>query len=68
MKLTDEQKQLVNEYRQHITNTGGNEIVELCERTDINLFNNAPTTLLQSCVQAQVWLLQNLKDAGALKQ
>ena len=67
MKLTDEQKRLITIYGHLIVNTGGNDIVELCERDDINLFSNAPTALLQSCVQSQVLLLTALSNKAELK-
>ena len=67
MKLTDEQKRLITIYGHLIVNIGGNDIVELCEREDINLFSITPMALLQSCVQAQVLLLTALSNNGELK-
>lgn len=67
MKLTDEQKRLITIYGHLIVNTVGNDIVDLCEREDINLFNNAPTALLQSSVQSQVLLLTALANKEFLK-
>ena len=66
MKLTADQLQIVKDYGHLIVNTGGNDIVELCERKDINMFSNVPTALLQSCVQSQVILLTALMAKGHL--
>ena len=40
MKLTQEEKQVVEKYGHLYTNTGGNNIVELLERKGVTYFNN----------------------------
>jgi hypothetical protein len=67
MKLSKEQKSLVKAYGRLFNNTGGNDIVELIERPDVNYFNNVIVAELQGCCYAQVQLLQSLKKNGLLK-
>ena len=66
MKLTDEQKAIVAEYKHLFNNTGGNDIVELIERDDVNYFNNMVVAELQGCCLSQVCLIQRLKQEGLM--
>ena len=67
MKLQKHYHEIITEYGHLIVNTGGNDIIELCERTDATLFSNPAVVLLQSCVQSQLDLLLKLKNEGLLK-
>jgi len=66
VKLSEEQKAIVAEYGHMFNNTGGNDIVELIERDDVNYFNNVIVAELQGCCYSQVLLLQALRKAGEL--
>lgn len=66
MKLTDEQKQLVEEYGHLFHNTGGNDIVELMERDDVTYFANPVVAELQGSCWSQTVLLQRLQGQGLL--
>ena len=66
MKLTNEQIEFIRRWETFIVNTGGNDVIELSQRKDVNLFSNAPVALLQSCVQSQIALLLRLQDGGFL--
>ena len=63
-KLTVADKALIKKYGELFNNTGGNDIVELLERTDANLQNNAVVVLLQVACSAQLALLHALKADG----
>ena len=67
MKLTAKQKKLATLYAPLFTNTGGNDVIELCERKDITFFNNAVVATMQVSVRSQLYLLENLKREGLLK-
>lgn len=60
-KLTEEQKSLVKKYEHLFNNTGGNDIVELIEREDVNAFNNLIVYVLQVSCMSQLEMLQRLK-------
>jgi len=67
MKLTDKDKQLIEKYSDMFFNHGGNDIAELLTREGVNLFNNAPVTLLQCSVEGQFCMLKKLQTKGLLK-
>lgn len=66
MKLTENEKAALVEYGHLICNTGGNDVAELLQRTDISLFSNAIAALLQTSCQSQLNLLVKLKEANLL--
>lgn len=66
MKLTDVQKQLVNEYGHLFHNTGGNDIVELMEREGVTYFANPVVAELQGACWSQTVLLQRMLEQGLL--
>jgi hypothetical protein len=66
MKTTDKQKELIKTYEHLFNNTGGDDVLELLERTDINLQNNVIATILQSCCGSQLKLLETLEQHGLL--
>ena len=55
-------------YRETITNTGGNSIEELMNDHDATAFNNAIRAVLIVSVDAQVKMLERLREAGQLKE
>ena len=66
MKLTDTQKEFINRWKHLVVNTGGNDVIELAERTGVDIMTNAPVALLQSCVRSQIILLLKLQNEGIL--
>ncbi len=66
MKLNDYQRGLIDEYGHLFINTGGNDIVELIERPDVNYFNNVIVAELQGCCYSQLVLLQQLHKNNLL--
>ncbi|MDD5151504.1 MAG: hypothetical protein PHC28_13685 [Flavobacterium sp.] len=61
MILTEEDKQIIKKYGHLFNNTGGNDIIELIERNDINYFSNPIVAELQGCCYSQLQLLKTLK-------
>lgn len=66
MKLTDVDKALIAKYGHFFTNTGGNDIVELIERTGVNYFNNPVAAELQGSCSAQLWLVRRFIAEGVI--
>lgn len=66
MQLTDNEKAIVAAYGPMFRNTGGNDIVELIERADLNYFSNAIGASLQASCRSQLHLLQELEEKGLL--
>jgi len=67
IKLNQQQRELVKRFGQHISDTGGNDIIELVEREGVNFFNNVIVSSMQIAVEAQIVLLGKLDKAGLLK-
>lgn len=67
MSITKEEQQVIDKYGYLIHDTGGNNIKELIERDDINMFNNSIATSLQISVYSQVSLLTRLKAKGIIE-
>lgn len=56
----------MEEYRELIINTGGNQIEELMS-SDTNPWVNLPRSTIEACVKSQIGLLEILKREGKLK-
>ncbi len=65
MKISENEKRIINQYGKHFTNTGGNDIIELCER-NCSMQSNHIAALLQSCCISQIGLITNLEKEGIL--
>lgn len=59
-KLTAEEKRLIRKYGHLFENSGGNDVIQFMERMDINPFNNILAFTMQSCLFAQLTLIQRL--------
>lgn len=68
MKLTDSQKELIKKYGHLFVNTGGNELVEFLERTDISSYSNIVAFVMQVSCANQLQLLENLIMDNRLEQ
>lgn len=68
MKLSDEQKAILQKYGHLFCNTGGNEIAELIEREGVTYFNNAIVAELQGSCYSQMVLIQRLIANGFLSK
>ena len=66
MQLTDKQKEILAVYGHMFWNTGGNDLVNLLEREDLNMFSNAIGANIQSSCRAQLVLLEELDRLGLL--
>lgn len=66
MKLSEENKRIIEDYGHLFVNTGGNNVAELLEREGVTLFNNSIVALLQNSCISQVQLLRKLEAAGLL--
>jgi hypothetical protein len=53
-------------YRQHICNTGGNQIEDMVNG-DADPYINLPLSTLQACVKSQVSFLETLHEKGMLR-
>jgi hypothetical protein len=53
-------------FRQHILNTGGNELEDLVNDHDTTVFNNAPRAMCCACTKTQIALLIRLHRLGYL--
>ena len=67
IKLTEEEKSLIEEYKNFFNNTGGNDIVDLIEHDDISVRCNPLVAILHCSVYAQLQMLQALKSATLLR-
>lgn len=66
VELPQELKELAKEYREFFVNTGGNDVIELIERKDINAFTNLPVAMLHLACYSQLLMLAQLKKSGKL--
>jgi hypothetical protein len=66
MQPTDAQKQIIQQFGPYFYNTGGNDILELVQRTGVTYFNNPVVSELQGCCVSQIFLIQRLLHEGLL--
>lgn len=68
MIINDYEKAVVKRYGTLFTNTGGNDVLELLERNDVNFQNNYVVAALQVGCLAQLQLLCVLIKDGLLPE
>ena len=67
-KLSQEQREIIQEYGHLFVSTGGNDIIELIERVGVNYANSPVVAELQGSCYSQIQLLQKLRAGGLLVQ
>jgi len=60
MILTEEDKKIIDKFKHLFNNTGGNDIIQLLERNDIDYFSNVIVAEMQGCCYSQLTLLKTL--------
>lgn len=68
MKVGKLGKDTIAKYGHMFQSTGGNKIVELIERSDVNYYNNPIVCEMQGSCYSQVILLNLLRKQGLLRK